>query len=57
MIPCTASGPDKETKVRAISPIMPTVPPPNTSEMFCDAMTWARERAAAMCANCKVSFG
>ena len=28
IMPCTESGPERETRVRAISPMRPTVPPP-----------------------------
>ena len=50
MMPCTDSGPDRETSVRATSPMRPTVPPPYTNDILFAAMTVARERAAAMCA-------
>lgn len=51
MTPCTDDGPERETSVRATSPINPTVPPPYTNDMFAAAIAFARSRAADMCAG------
>ena len=48
--PWTDSGPERETRVRATSPMRPTVPPPYTREMLFSCMTSARWRAASRCA-------